>query len=372
MNRTTNSLEQRVWQSLTRAASSASITIPSELIQGKCILITGAGGSIGSALAHTIAALKPAQILLLDASEQALYEIDRNLAAPRKPILASAADTSVLNEVFALYRPHIVFHAAAFKHVPLMELHPFAALQNNAVTTFSLTQTAIRHHVEQIILVSTDKAVAPVSIMGASKRIAELTALALASPTTQIKAVRLGNVYASQGSVVQLFSQQIAQHRPVTVTHPEATRYFLTVDDAAALLILALSPDIPTAILIPKLAPPIRIEDVARALIHASGSPSPIIYTGLRPGEKFHEQLLSPEESFSEQSAGSLRAIRSATISPSRAAQSIAALQQAIDDRNLHQLLGAVTHLIPTYHPSETVLAQHALAAPQEILVTRG
>lgn len=370
MNHTTDAVIQSAWHSLAGSSPLAGLAVPDDLVRGKRILVTGAGGSIGSALAHAVAARKPAQILLLEASEQALYAIDRDLAAPHISVLASAGDISALDEIFALHRPQIILHAAAFKHLPLMERHPFAAMQNNAVATFRLTQTAIKHRAEEIILVSTDKAVAPTSIMGASKRIAELTALALATPATPIKAVRLGNVYASQGSVAQLFVQQIAQRQPVTVTDPRATRYFLTIDETIALLLLALAPQFPSAVLVPSLASPVRVEDLARALIHAANSYVPIAYTGLRPGEKLHEQLLAPDESFADESipdesVAPLRAIRSATISASRAGNIIAALQQAIDDRNLPQLLAAVHDLIPAYQPSDTVLAQHFLAEPR-------
>ena len=365
MNHTTDAVIQSAWHSLAGSSPLAGLAVPDDLVRGKRILVTGAGGSIGSALAHAVAARNPAQILLLEASEQALYAIDRDLAAPHTPILASAGDASALDEIFTVHRPQIVFHAAAFKHLPLMELHPFAALQNNAVATFRLTQTAVTHRAEQIILVSTDKAVVPTSIMGASKRIAELTALALATPATPIKAVRLGNVYASQGSVAQLFVQQIAQRQPVTVTDPGATRFFLTIDQTTALLLLALAPQFLSGILVPELAPPIRVEDLARALIRAAGSGVPIAYAGLRPGEKLHEQLLADDESFLGASAAPLRTIRSATISASRAGNIIAALQQAIDDRNLPQLLAAVHDLIPAYQPSDTVLAQHFLAEPR-------
>ena len=362
MNLPASSIEQSAWHSLTFASQLANVVVPDELVRGKCVLITGAGGSIGSALAHAVAMRRPAQVLLLEASEQALYAMDRELATPRVPILASAGDIAALDEAFAIHRPQIVFHAAAFKHVPLMEQHPFAAMQNNAVATFRLTQTAIRHRVGQIILVSTDKAVDPASIMGASKRVAELTALALATPATRIKAVRLGNVYASQGSVVQLFANQIAHHQPVTVTDPRATRYFLTLDQTAALLVLALAPQYPSGILVPELMPPVRIEDLALALIHAAGSDVPITYIGLRPGEKLHEQLLSAEESCVSESSNPLCAIHGATISTSSAAESIIALQNAIQDRNLLQLLETVAQLIPSYQPSDTVLAQHRLA----------
>lgn len=365
MNPAVDAIVQSAWQSLTSASPDAPIPFPGDLVRGRCILVTGAGGSIGSALAHAAAALQPAHILLLDASEQALYRIDRDLAAPHTPILASAGDIAAIDEAFAVHHPHTVFHAAAFKHVPLMELHPFAAIQNNAVATFRLAQAALRHHAGQFILVSTDKAVAPASVMGASKRIAELTALALASPAIQIKAVRLGNVYASQGSVVQLFAEQIAQHQPVTVTDPRATRYFLTVDQAAALLLLALAPQFPSGMLVPELAPPIRVEDVARALIRAANSNVPIVHTGLRPGEKLHEQLLAPGESFTGDLSAPLRSVRSTTISASRAVEAIAALQCAIDDRDLHRLLATVAHLVPAYQPSSTVLAQNTLAEPR-------
>jgi FlaA1/EpsC-like NDP-sugar epimerase len=346
---------------LSASFSPESIPIPRHIIEHKRVLITGAGGSIGSALAHAIAAHNPGQILLLESSEQALYRIDRTLAAPHVPILANVCDASTLEEAFEDHRPQIVFHAAAFKHVPLMELHPFAALHNNAVGTFILTQTAIRHRTEQIILVSTDKAVDPASIMGASKRLAELTALALNTPATRIKAVRLPNVFASQGSVVPLFAEQIAQRKPVTVTHPEATRYFLTIEQAAALLFFALLKEFPSAILVPNLARPIRIEDIAHTLIQQNDSQSHIAYTGLRPGEKLHEQLLSATESLLDQSPSPLQAIGSEKISAAEATDTIEKLQTAIQQRNLDQLLRIVTQLIPAYTPSETLLAQHAL-----------
>jgi FlaA1/EpsC-like NDP-sugar epimerase len=357
-----NVLQQRTWQSLGGSFSLESIEVPGHAIVQKRVLITGAGGSIGSALAHAIAAHRPEQILLLEASEQALYQIDRELTAPRKPVLASVCDAAALEALFERYQPQVVFHAAAFKHVPLMELHPFAALQNNAVGTFILTKAAIRHRSEQVILVSTDKAVDPASIMGASKRIAELTALALQSPGTKIKAVRLGNVYGSQGSAMPLFEEQIAQRKPVTVTHPDATRYFITMEQAAALLLFALSEEFPSAILIPELSKPIRILEIARTLIEQSGSESQIVYTGLRPGEKLHEQFLSANESLLTEKSASLRAIQSETILLAEAIEIIENLQKAIEERDLNQLLRAIVKFIPAYKPSETLLAQLASA----------
>lgn len=346
---------------LSASFSPESIAIPGHVVEHKRVLITGAGGSIGSALANAVATHNPKQILLLEASEQALYRIDREIAAPHRPILANVCDAAAVEEAFAQHRPHIVFHSAAFKHVPLMELHPFAALENNAVGTFILTEATIRHRAEQVILVSTDKAVDPASIMGASKRVAELTAIALQTPATKIKAVRLGNVYASQGSVAPLFADQIAQRKPVTVTHPDATRYFVTVDQASALLLLALSEEFPSAILIPELMNPVRIEQVARSLIQQFGSQSPVVYTGMRPGEKLHEQLLSASESLLDETPFPLHAIRSEKISAADATAVIEELEKAIQNRSLDQLLRTVTRLVPAYTPSETLLALRSL-----------
>lgn len=355
-------LQQRASANLSGAFSTGSITVPNAAVQQKRILITGAGGSIGSALAYAVAIHKPAQILLLEASEQALYQIDRDLTVPHKPILASVCDPSALEEIFDRDQPQIVFHAAAFKHVPLMELHPFAALQNNTVGTFILTQTAIRHGSEQVVVVSTDKAVDPASIMGASKRIAELTTVALQSSATSIKAVRLGNVYASHGSAVPLFRDQIDQNKPVTVTHPDATRYFITVEEAAALLLYALNEELPSSILVPEMKDPVRIEEIAKSLIKQAGSGSQIVYTGLRPGEKLHEQLLSANESFLQGASAPLRAIRSKTISVAEAEEAIGELQKAVQERNLSQLLRTVVKLVPSYKPSEILLEHQACA----------
>jgi FlaA1/EpsC-like NDP-sugar epimerase len=350
-------VDQHTWQQFAASFLSRSIPIPAHAIEGTRILITGAGGSIGAALAHAIAAYHPAQLLLLDSSEQALYEIDRALAAPHHTILASVCDETALEDVFLRHCPQTVFHAAAFKHAPLMERHPFAALENNTVGTFTLMQTAISHRAAQVILVSTDKAADPVNIMGASKRIAELLTLAIASPATKAKAVRLGNVYASQGSVVPLFQEQIAQGKPVTVTHPDATRYFVTIEQSAALLLLALSDEFPNSILVPDLTSPAKIEDIAKALIAQSNSQSQIVYTGLRPGDRLHEQLLSADESFITHDTSPLRAVHSPSITAAEAVAAIEDLQTSIRNRDLNRLLGIIARLVPAYSPSQSVLA---------------
>jgi FlaA1/EpsC-like NDP-sugar epimerase len=351
-------LQEDTWQGFDGLTSAERIPAPACALREKRVLITGAGGSIGSALALAIAVHAPAQLVLLDASEQALYQIDRTLDAPHTPVLASVRDGSALEEIFDHHRPHIVFHAAAFKHVPLMESHPFAAVENNAVGSFLLAQAALRHRAEQVVLVSTDKAVDPAGMMGASKRVAEMTTLAIATAATKIKAVRLGNVYASQGSVVPLFEEQIARGLPVTITHPEATRYFLSLDHAAALLLFALGEEFSSAILVPELGKPIRVEEIAQRLIRQSGSQSQIVYTGLRPGEKLHERLFSDNETLLGEHGALLRAIRSLQISGEEATAAVGELQSAIAARNLAGLLRVVTRLIPAYKPGETVLAQ--------------
>ncbi len=222
-----------------RAKAASSLT-------GKRILVTGAGGWIGSALTRAIAGFAPQHLVLLEAAERNLYEIDAALQRLSNPvrltsILGNIADPVLLADIFHRYRPQVIYHAAAFKHVPLMEQNPFAAIENNTIGTSLLAQAAANHQAEQLILVSTDKAVDPVSMMGASKRIAELILLAEREATSRMKAVRLGNVFGSEGSIVPLFRRQILSGGPVTVTHPDVRRYFLTTDDAVALLLLASS-----------------------------------------------------------------------------------------------------------------------------------
>jgi FlaA1/EpsC-like NDP-sugar epimerase len=348
---------QARWASIFRLITNAPApSLSAQEIRGKVVLITGAGGSIGSTLAHHIGAQTPRHIVLLDASEQSLYRIDRDLTAPHTATLASVCDLSLLNDLFEHHRPQVVFHAAAFKHVPLMEFNPFAALQNNAIGTFILAQTAARHRAEQLVMVSTDKAVEPSSIMGASKRIAELIILAL-----QWKAVRLGNVLASEGSVLPWFQQQIGRGEPLTVTHPEASRYFLTMDHAAQLLLHALAKELTPGILIPDLGDPIRIEEIARTMLAESNPPgqSKIAFTGLRPGDKLTEKLLSDREFFLDHREAPLRPIHSEAPPLNELEQAIQQLEQSAQERNLSQLVRVVTRLVPDYQPSEVI--QNAL-----------
>jgi FlaA1/EpsC-like NDP-sugar epimerase len=326
-----------------------------QAIDGQTVLISGAGGSIGATLAHRIAAHTPRHIVLLDAAEQALYRIDRDLAASHTAAFGSVCDRALLDELFERHRPQIIFHAAACKHVPLMEFNPFAALQNNAIGTFILAQSAAKHRVAQMVMVSTDKAVEPASIMGASKRIAELAILAMPSNAAQFKAVRLGNVLASDGSVLPIFQNQIDRGQPLSVTHPEASRYFLTMSHAAQLLLLALSDEFSPGILVPQLGEPIRIEGIARRMLAKVEDRRQLVFTGLRPGDKLNEKLLADHEAVLSDRNAPLQSIHSPSLQLSELQSAMSNLEQAIEQRNLPRLLSIVSQLVPDYQPSTAI-----------------
>ncbi len=267
---------------------------------GATVLITGAGGYIGSALARSIAAAGPAQILLLDSSEHNLFGIHSYLAdaypgVARQAILGSVGDAALVNDVLRRFRPSTIYHAAAFKHVSLLELNPLAAIRNNALGSYTLARAAIEHAVPRLVAVSTDKAVHPHSIMGASKRLVELTMSALSGPQCRMHAVRLVNVTGSPGSVAPIFESQIARGGPVTVTHPDATRYFMSLDAAVDAILSAGHPECSGKILVPAVAPAQRIVDLAHRLIGERGASGgrqiAIQFIGLRPGEKLAEDL---------------------------------------------------------------------------------
>src|SRR5580658_2613021 len=241
------------------------------MVSGRTILLTGAGGSIGSALAKTVMRLGPRCLILLDNSERSLNEIDLELAHidrnSHTSVLGDICDAKLLSELFKRYRPEVVYHAAAFKHVPLAENNPFAAVRNNALGTASLARISQAEGVASFVMVSTDKAVDPISIMGASKRVAELALLNLNNPKNRMSAVRLANVLGSQGGVVPTFLNQISQGGPVTVTHQSVSRYFLAMDEAVELILLASGLAESGGIFVPQASPPVKILDIALELI---------------------------------------------------------------------------------------------------------
>jgi len=332
---------------------------------GKSILVTGAGGCIGSALVQALACSNPRFLILLDHSEQNLYEISLQLAAAGKsshvPILGDILDGPLMTEIFDRYRPQTIYHAAAFKHVPLMESNPLAVVRNNALGTWELASMAARFGAERLLMISTDKAVNPRSVMGASKRVAELTLLRMSTAGTKMNAVRLGNVLGSQGSVGPLFRQQIQRGGPVTVTHPEASRYFLMLSETVELIMAAAALDDSGSIFIPKMCEPVKILDFATRMIREAGLETSrdieIVFTGLRPGDKLQEDLLYPDEAL--QPSSDERLYRA--VGPPCDAQVLDTALQDIDEsireRNLTALIGALSKLVPEYQPSETLLA---------------
>jgi FlaA1/EpsC-like NDP-sugar epimerase len=275
-------------------------------LAGKSVLVTGAGGSIGSELCRQIARYAPAHILLFDASEFGLYSIEREFH-DRLPhvkvaaVIGDAKDARRIAEVLARHRPQVVFHAAAYKHVPLMEEeNAFEAVANNVLTTITVARAAQHAGASKFVLISTDKAVNPANVMGASKRLAELVCQALQGASrTQLVIVRFGNVLGSTGSVVPRFREQIARGGPVTVTHPDIQRYFMSIPEAAQLVLQAGAMGKGGEIFVLDMGEPVRIVDLARQMIRLSGLGEDdvrIEYTGLRPGEKLYEEPLADAE----------------------------------------------------------------------------
>lgn len=282
-----------------------------EDLRGRTVLITGAAGSIGSELVRQVALHRPRQIVLLDQAETPLYylELDIRDAHPDlslRCVVGSVTNPKTLRRLFAECKPHRVFHAAAYKHVPMMEHNAAAAAQTNVLGTYLVARTSGESGVESFVLVSTDKAVRPVNIMGATKFLAEKVVLRLQQEYsgTAFGAVRFGNVLGSNGSVIPLFRRQLEQGEPLTVTHEEVTRYFMTIPEAVQLILQAsLLPDLRGNVAMLEMGTPIRILDLARNLLRLSGQPfrlgKNVVITGLRPGEKLHEELSAPDEEVS-------------------------------------------------------------------------
>jgi len=271
----------------------------------KNVLITGAGGSIGSEIARQISRFKPKEIILYEREESNLFHTHQELLSLVKdidviPVVGDILHEERLDEVMRRHEPYAVFHAAAYKHVPMMEENPFEAVQNNIFGSLTIARKSAEHKVRRFIFISTDKAVRPTSIMGASKRAAEKAVLSLEAGTTSFTVVRFGNVLASRGSVVSIFEKQIARGGPVTVTHPDATRYFMTIPEAVQLVLVASSIGNGREIFTLDMGEPVRIMDLAESMIRLSGlEPGrdiQIKLTGLRPGEKLSEEILANGE----------------------------------------------------------------------------
>jgi FlaA1/EpsC-like NDP-sugar epimerase len=333
---------------------------------GKRVLITGAAGFIGAGLVDRLVAAKPRSLVLLDNSEQNLHELDLSLQrrrfAPYAAILGDVCDAQLLEEIFALHRPQIVLHAAACKHVPLMEQNPLAALRTNAIGTWRLLQAASRAGVEQLLLISTDKAVNPASIMGASKRVAELTLQRASGAQITLQTVRLGNVLGSYGSVSPLFAKQIALGGPVTVTHPAAERYFFSLADTVEIILCTSTQGSGT--FIPTLPAPLKISQLAARMIRAAREETDphvaVTFVGMRPGDKLREDFLHADEH--AEALDSLEEYRVLRVhGPGLDARqfdpAFRRLHEAVERRQLPAAMDALRDLVPAYHPSDALLA---------------
>ena len=351
---------ENIWAEFAGNSRGVPSSSPSkEYISGKSLLITGAGGSIGSALARFATTCNPETLVLLDSNEHGLHAFEQLFNSSSKvmhvPVLGSICDSALLFELFALYHPQIILHAAACKHVPLMELNPLAAATTNVLGTFALLQAASQFSATQFIMVSTDKAVLPVSMMGATKRLAELLLFAHPDKALQRKAVRLGNVLGSSGSVGPFFLKQIMAGGPVTVTHPDARRFFLTLNQAVALLMTALSPAYETGILIPDLGPARMVEELARYLIAATAREErgiEIIFTGLRPGDKLEELLLSSYETAFARQRDPFSIVQPEELFARNLNAIVEQITLSVQHRDLGLLLEAVCNAVPEYQPS--------------------
>ncbi len=329
-------------------------------VQGRTVLVTGAGGSIGSELCRQLARWQPARLVLLELSEYNLYAVEQDLderfpTLPRVPLICDVKDPAALQQAFASWRPQLVFHAAAYKHVPLLEDHnAAAALRNNTVGTWQAARAAAAAGAERFVLISTDKAVNPTNVMGASKRAAErvISALAAQYPGTRFMAVRFGNVLGSSGSVIPRFKEQIARGGPVTVTHPDIIRYFMTIAEAARLVLQAAVLGDSGQVLVLDMGEPVKIDRLARDLIRLAGhAPEDIaiVYSGLRAGEKLYEELLADADTTLPTPNPRLRLARlREDAQPQAVLDQVAACAALLEDAQARAVLQA---LVPEFAP---------------------
>jgi FlaA1/EpsC-like NDP-sugar epimerase len=310
-------------------------------LAGKCVLVTGAAGSIGSELSHQIALHGPRRLVLLDQAESPLVELDLRLREkfPHQTIVSVVGDVTHargIADVFAAHGPAWVFHAAAYKHVPMMQHNATEAVRNNVLGTWILARTAAQWGSHKFILVSTDKAVRPVNVMGATKRLAELIVLEAQErfPMTSFGAVRFGNVLGSNGSVIPLFQSQLEAGKPLTVTHPDISRYFMTIPEAVQLMLQAsLLPGLRGNVAMLDMGEPVKIVDLAKRILRLSGSPArvgeDIVFIGLRPGEKLHEELVGPDENTVATANPQVRLVLSPDVGRLRVLGGLAAWERA-------------------------------------------
>ena len=340
-----------------------------ELIKGKSILVTGGGGSIGSELCRQIAKFNPSRLIIFDIYENNLYNIEMELKQNHYDekfeivaIVGSVRDKKRLEQVFKKYNPYLVFHAAAHKHVPLMEVSPLEAIKNNVFGTYNVANYADKYSVKRFILISTDKAVNPTNIMGATKRMCEMIIQAFNKKSkTEFAAVRFGNVLGSNGSVLPLFKKQIANGGPVTVTHRDITRFFMTIPEAVSLVLQAMSYAKGGEIFVLDMGEPVKIYDLAVSLIKLSGlEPNvdiPIEITGLRPGEKLYEELLMSEEGLQTTAHNKIFIGKPSDITYEQMLKKLGKLEEIIQDENIsvNKIKDTMKQVVPTYKEPEEI-----------------
>ena len=339
------------------------------------VLVTGGGGSIGSELCRQIIRYRPKQLLIFDIYENCAYELEmelRNKYGSKVPVvtlIGSIRDKQRLDEVFEIYRPSVVFHAAAHKHVPLMEVSPAEAVKNNVFGTKNLLTSAAEHGVERFVQLSTDKAVNPTNVMGCTKRICEMLIQTFAQNTTmKCMAVRFGNVLGSHGSVIPLFEEQIKQGGPVTITHPEIVRYFMTITEAAQLVLQAGALAKSGSIYVLDMGEPVRIMDLATRLIrfygYEPGVNMDIKVTGLRPGEKLYEELMmdAEQDKMGKTAHDKIFVAPPMQIDlPSFYAQ-LQELQEHLENKD-DAIVEQLQKMVSSYHPNRHVNEDHTVSA---------
>lgn len=331
----------------------------SQYLEGKCILVSGAGGSIGSEICRQIICMKPARLILLGHGENSIYTIHQELreifdSEKLVPVIASVRDPQQMHDVFEKYRPQVVFHAAAHKHVPLMEIQPMAAIWNNVFGTRNIARAAGIYGVERFVMISTDKAVNPTSVMGATKQVAEKVIQVMSHRyDTKYITVRFGNVLGSRGSVIPLFRKQLAAGGPLTVTDPEMTRYFMTIPEASQLVLQAGSMGRGGEVFLLDMGEPVKIMDLAENMIRLSGlEPGvdmEIKITGIRPGEKLYEELLTAGEGTRRTNHKKIFTARLDPVDDDVFCKQILSFEKCHGDNDVLDLL---QQIIPNYHPN--------------------
>jgi FlaA1/EpsC-like NDP-sugar epimerase len=345
-------------------------------IAGKVVLVTGAAGSIGSELCRQIGRFQPAAIVGFEIAESPLFEIDREMRQafpliPFHPEIGSIQSRARLDEVLHQYSPSIVYHAAAYKHVPLMEAHIFEAIENNVIGTYNVASAAAQHGVDDFVMISSDKAVRPTNVMGATKRIAELLLLSLQNGRTKYVAVRFGNVLGSNGSVIPIFKKQIAAGGPVTVTHPDMHRYFMTIPEACQLVLQAAVIGRGGQVCVLDMGAPVKIVDLARNLILLSGlrpdQDVKIEFSGMRPGEKLYEELNTVNEDTAPTAHEKIRIFVGNGAPEGDMLEWLACLKEICRSRDAGRLVVALKEIVLDYSPSAHLLKRVIRRRPHHV-----